>query len=130
MPTEMRRLIFLERELAEAINAVLKKEWSKIQVAQDKARAMGKVENLDGGGVVTKLRFNSDDPLAVTAVTKTARGNVAEREFSQNELIPVVIGYCRDLSIPVPRTGQKLLRRAKVGIALDITIKDWSKPGT
>ncbi|MCF8481407.1 MAG: hypothetical protein K9H25_13315 [Rhodospirillum sp.] len=126
MTVEMRRLVFSDSEVTQAINEGMKAEWSKIQVAMDKRRAMGKVENLDGGGSVLSLALISDDPLEFKARIKSQRGAITEREFSSAEMMHLLIAHCRIHKIPLARAAKKTLRKAKVGYALDLTIRKWS----
>ncbi|WP_413205460.1 hypothetical protein [Rhodospirillum sp. A1_3_36] len=126
MTVEMRRLVFSDAEVIQAINEGLKVEWSKIQVEMDRRRSMGKVESLDGGGTVLSLAMTCDDPLDFKAKIKSQRGAITEREFSSTEMIRLLIAHCRIHKIPLARVAKKALRKAKVGYALDLTIRKWS----
>ncbi len=126
MPVEMRRLVFSDHEIAEAINMILKAEWTKLEAQMDKARAMGKLESMDGGGTVQKVVYSKEDPLEVTATVKSRRGRVGERVFAASEMQHLLIAFCRNAKIPIARSAQKTLRRAKVGVALDMTVRGWS----
>jgi hypothetical protein len=123
----MRRLVFTDAEITAAINAYLALEWSKLQVAMDQGRAMGKVEAVDGGGTVLALTMSQEDPLEFSAKVKSRRGEVGNRVFSAPEMMNLLIVYCRAQRIPLARAAKKTLRKAKVGYALDLTIRKWPK---
>lgn len=94
MPFELRKIIFEENEVYHAIIEMVLKTSTQLPY--------GTVEGVDlngGDGSFLVFHYGGIDVDIPQSVS-----------FKREQVAAALLAYCRDLSIPVPRGGQKLLK--------------------
>ncbi|GEO80900.1 hypothetical protein [Pararhodospirillum oryzae] len=125
MPMEMRRLVFRDAEVKDAIDTLLRAEGQRLEAEAERG-GYSRAGLPDPEDVVQSFSVTHDDPLELTAIIVSPGGRTTSRLFPASELMFVLIGYCRLQRIPVARTANKSVRRAAGGgIALDLVLRNW-----
>ncbi|CCG09221.1 hypothetical protein [Pararhodospirillum photometricum] len=127
MPLEMRRLVFRDSEMEEAITLTVRAEALRLAAEADRS-GFSKVSLPDAKEKVLSVFVTSDDPLELVATLVAPSGRRTTRFFPNAELIYVLIAYCKVLKIPVARSAGKSLHRCKGGVALDLILRTWDAP--
>ncbi len=120
MPTDVRKLIFSNRELRMILPRFCKENG--IQVPDSPMEAFDIIEPGSGKRVVSDtmpeglkvvLRFTSSDPHSPFRV-----------HLAQSQVLEALIGACREAKIPLPRKAQKFLQAKGDTIALTLGMND------
>ena len=94
MPTELRKIVFNENELYEAVMALHLQTATRLPQGP---LEQVKVKGSDLAFVV--LAYGAIDPSPARSLS-----------FTKDQVAAGLIAYCRDKRIPIPRKGQKLLK--------------------
>jgi|GEM_PF-588408 len=107
MPIEMRRVVLSETEFDEALTAFM---------AANETR-FNRSTLIDATTITV-------DPLEVRVVMQAPDGQQANVVLSGSHLAAVLIKYCIDNGIPLPRQSAKSVKKVAAGFALDTVIRD------
>ncbi|MBB4265921.1 hypothetical protein [Roseospira visakhapatnamensis] len=113
MPIEMRRVVLSPSEFDHALRAF-----------------MAANEQMFKGARLLDTSFHRTDPLEVSVAVQTRVGQQNTLSLGGPHLAAVLIKYCIDRRIPLPRQSSKSVRKVSAGIALDMVFRDdASGPG-
>ncbi len=112
MPTEIRRLNFVEEEVQAAlVNYALR---SNMQLPN---------------ASLQKLRVHKNDGISVTLhYAPNEDGQARDVEFSEAHVAAAIILFCRVQEIPVPRDALKILSHDKNNIAMTMQVHYGDQP--
>jgi hypothetical protein len=90
--SEYRLIFFRESEMVRAIGAFVRMQKKPLPI-----------------GTIARMVFDEAD-CSMTLHLEPDTGGKVERSFTQSEVAAALIGYCKDVRIPLPRSGTKELR--------------------
>lgn len=105
MPREMRRILFNEDELTDALRAFL----------EHRRQAFDGVSLLRCGAV-------TGDPPEVEIIVRDRSAQKQTQTLCSHHLAAALINYCVAHRIPMPRDSTKSVKRVTGGVALDMLI--------
>ena len=116
MPTDVRKLIFSDKELRLTFQKFCREK--QIGPQEVPVESFEIVEANGSGRVVSEntpesmkaiLKFTSHDP-----------SNQLRAHLTEDQILEALIAACKELHIPLPRRGKKFLQKHKGGIAMTI----------
>jgi len=107
MPIEMRRVVLTLPEFNQALSDF-----------------MAVNESLFKGARLLDSAITRPDPLEVSISVQTRQGQQSTLSLSGPHLAAVLIKYCMDRSIPLPRQSTKSVKKVSTGVALDMVTRD------
>lgn len=106
MPTEIRRLIFSDAELMDALTTFISSDRTAIEP-----------------GRVIGLEVASKDPCALRCSIQGRSGLMNEQVFDAVFLCAALIAWCMKNKVPLARTAKKAVKLTQTGkVALDVTL--------
>jgi hypothetical protein len=107
MPTEIRRLLYSEVEVARAI--------SEFALTMDTSMPKG---------AVLDFKVESESPLKLRLQVQTREGKQIFHTIDEPFIAAALISHCMRNKIPIAKQSRKTVRVAKTGgIALDMTLE-------
>jgi len=112
MPTEMRKVVFTNAEVLEAVRSYNAKAKEKLPT-----------------GEILSFKISVDnDVIAITIdISDDKSGKTLGVRLTESYIAAVLMSYCVDHKIPIPRAGDKSLQIIGDSIALSISLKRVSK---
>ena len=110
MPEELRKIHFSKEEVQAAVVDYCLR--SKILLPE---------KNIDDLEVCA-----DSEAMVVLKYVAAAPGDDTEVELSRDQVAAALIRYCSSISVPLPRSAQKVLQPVDDGIAMLINM-DWGK---
>jgi len=112
MPSELRRIVFSESEIIEALDRFAK--------ATRHAMPAGKI---------TACRIDSKSALSATlTVQHMAEGSTHTVRFDNASIAAALIRYCIEKKIPIPRASEKSVEAQGPGVALILNLPAQPPP--
>lgn len=106
MPTEIRRLIFTDSEVMEALTTFISSDRTAIEP-----------------GRVVGLEIASKDPCALRCSIQGRSGLMNDQVFDAVFLCAALISWCMKNKVPLARTAKKAVKMTTTGkVALDVTL--------
>ncbi|MFA7429474.1 MAG: hypothetical protein WCZ23_04905 [Rhodospirillaceae bacterium] len=106
MPTEIRRLIFTDAELVDALTQFISSDRTAVEA-----------------GRVINTSIATQDPAALKCRVQARNGQQSDQIFDAVFLCAALISWCMKNKVPLARNAKKAVKLTQVGrVALDITL--------
>lgn len=106
MPTEIRRLLYSEVEVARAVS----------ELSLNTATGMPP-------GAVLDYKVEKESPIELRLHLQTREGKQLYHTIDEAFVAAALISYCMRNNIPIARKSRKTVKVTKNGIALDMTLE-------
>lgn len=112
MPIEMRRVVLTQGEFNQAL-----RDFMSVN------------EQMFKGASLLDSSIRRADPLEISIAVQTREGHQNSLSLGGPHLAAVLIKYCIDHRIPLPRQSTKSVKKVSAGIALDMVFRDTTGGG-